>query len=135
VIQGLLPNKRTFDPFDILANIVGSLSALAICSWYHKRMLERKRLSKYHVVPGSDGLDQDVELGEGGGSQQEIGVTGPTDRILEEQVDNWDENADDAWDDDVAGGEEGRGTESGSGEGGLTPSSGSAGDEGVEGKK
>ena len=135
VLQGLLPNGRNFDPYDILANVVGSLSALALCSWYHKRMLERRRLSKYHIVPGSDDLGQDVELGDAGSGQQELGVTGSVGRSLEEQVDNWDEHADDPWDEDVALEEEGRGTESGSGEGGLTPSSGSAGDEGVEGRK
>lgn len=98
-------------------------------------MLERKRLSKYHIVPGSDGLGEDVELGEGSGSQQEVGVTGPVDRSLEEQLDSWDENADDPWDEDLNGEEEAHGTESGSGEGGPTPSSGSAGDDVVEAKK
>ena len=99
-------------------------------------MLERKRLSKYHIVPGSDDLGQDVELGEGRSDiQQETRDTGFVGRSLEEQVDNWDENADDPWDDDVAGEDEGLGTEGGSGEGHLTPSSGSAGDEGVESKK
>lgn len=135
VVQGLLPNRRIFDPYDILANIVGSLSALALCSWYHKRMLERRRLSKYHIVPGSDDLGQDVELGDAGGSQQELGAAGSVGRSLEEQVDNWDEHADDPWDEEVAQEEEGHGTESGSGEGRLTPSSGSAGDEGAEGRK
>lgn len=135
MVQGLLPNGRIFDPYDILANIVGSLSALALCSWYHKRMLERRRLSKYHIVPGSDDLGQDVELGEAGGSRQDLEVTGLAGRSLEEQVDNWDEHADDPWDEDVVPEEEGGGIESGSGEGRLTPSSGSAGDEGLQGKK
>lgn len=62
------------------------------------RMLERKRLAKqYQVVPG----EEDLELGEGVGvGAQESGtVTGPT-RTLDEEVDNWDENIEDNWDDD-----------------------------------
>lgn len=99
-MQGLLPNGRLFDPYDIVANVLGSLSALALCSWYHKRMLERKRLAKqYHIVPTRD--DVDLELGEGIGGVQETG-TGVTDANagagLEAEVDNWDENAEDAWD-------------------------------------
>jgi hypothetical protein len=90
-------NGRTFDPFDILANVAGSLLALAISTWYHKRMLERKRASKhYNLVPG-DG-DEDLELGESATNLegQESGVVGAT---LEHEVDNWDENAED-WDED-----------------------------------
>lgn len=68
-------------------------------------MLERKRLAKtYHVVPGDE--DQDVELGEGAGAQ-ESGVTDAP-RTLDDEVDNWDENIEDAWDeDDNADGAEG----------------------------
>ncbi|KAB8293017.1 hypothetical protein EYC80_007379 [Monilinia laxa] len=96
-LQGFLPNGRTFDFYDIVANIVGSVAGLALCSWYHLRMLERKRLAKaYHVVPGDE--DQDLELGEGVGAQ-ESGVTDAT-RALDEEVDNWDENLEDAWDED-----------------------------------
>ncbi|CAK7208962.1 hypothetical protein SCUCBS95973_000290 [Sporothrix curviconia] len=79
VIQGLLPNNgRVFDAMDIVANILGSLAALGLCSWYHKRMLERKRHRKYAAVPGEeghgdeDGLGDtsvvDIELGERAGS-------------------------------------------------------------------
>jgi hypothetical protein len=60
-------------------------------------MLERKRKSKhYNLVVGDE--DADVELGEGIGAVggQETGITGAT---LEQEVDNWDENAED-WDDD-----------------------------------
>jgi len=58
-------------------------------------MLERKRKSKtYSFTPGEDELD--VELGEGAGAQEEGVVRGPT---LEQEVDNWDENAED-WDAD-----------------------------------
>ncbi|KAJ9148467.1 VanZ like family protein [Pleurostoma richardsiae] len=125
ILQALLPNGRTFDPFDVVANAAGSLAALALCGWYHKRMLERRRLRRYTAVPGgADGTGEedgeaghgeDLELGEGVGgggvvSAQESGVTeasGAADggggaaarkTTLEEEVDNWDENAVDAWD-------------------------------------
>lgn len=69
-------------------------------------MLDRRRRKKgYGVVPPEGG--EDVELGEGGSSVQENGVV------------------EEAWDD--MGGEES--TEA---EGRLTPSSASAGDEGVD---
>ncbi|CAI7577246.1 unnamed protein product [Penicillium pancosmium] len=100
VIQGLLPNGRDFDLFDIIANVVGSLGAIGICGWYHRRMLERRRASRYGMVDGN--ADDDVELGTGVGARsreeegmgpQESGVTN-----LEQEVDNWDENAVDNWD-------------------------------------
>ncbi|EKG16920.1 VanZ-like protein [Macrophomina phaseolina MS6] len=97
IIQGILPNDREFDPYDIIANAVGSLAALALCSWYHKRMLERKRRAKqYQVVPGDD---VDVELGENvnGADGQESGVVREG-MSVEEELDNWDENAEDNWD-------------------------------------
>jgi len=103
-LQGALPNGRDFNVYDILANVIGSLAALALCSWYHKRMLERKRQAKqYQVVPGSE--EHDLELGEGVGAQ-ESGVvdpaTAPATRSLEEEVDNWDETVEDAWEEDQA---------------------------------
>lgn len=113
-LQGFLPNGRDFDFYDIVANLVGSLAGLGLCSMYHKRMLERKRSRKsYTAVP--DGVDDegDIELGEGIVGAQESGVMeasgaageGPSSKTmsLEEQVDNWDENAPDDWDgvDDV----------------------------------
>ncbi|KAH8819658.1 hypothetical protein F5884DRAFT_761321 [Xylogone sp. PMI_703] len=128
-LQGILPNGRTFDFYDIVANIVGSLGGLGLCSWYHMRMLERKRLAKsYQVVPGEDA---DLELGEGIGPQE----SGTTSReapghTLEEEVDNWDENEeDDAWDEDEDHGE------SGEGEGQKTPSASSGGDGEAQTKK
>ena len=64
--QGIIL-AREFDPLNIAANILGSLGALALCSFYHKRMLDRRRAAKgYGVVP-QDG--EDLELGE-----QETGV-------------------------------------------------------------
>ncbi|TQN71671.1 hypothetical protein CSHISOI_03833 [Colletotrichum shisoi] len=114
-LQGFLPNGREFDFYDIVANIVGSLAGLGLCSWYHKRMLERKRRTKtYQAVPGED--DEDVELGEGhetgviessGARDGGIGV-GDGGRTLEEVVDNWDENQVDDWDGDDGDGDIGR---------------------------
>lgn len=116
-LQALLPNGRDFDVYDIAANLVGSLAGLALCSWYHKRMLERKRMRKgYQPVDGVDGDpgEEDVELGEGlgysndGGHEEGItdapvytepsGPVGDRGLTLEEEVDNWDENGEDAWD-------------------------------------
>jgi hypothetical protein len=83
---------REFDPYDIAANVSGSLIALALCSWYHKRMIERKRAARgYNAVAGDDDLD--VELGENLG-EQDSGVIRPT---VDDELDRWDENAED-WD-------------------------------------
>ena len=90
---------------------------MALCNWYHKRMLERKRAARsYHAVAGDDMDGVDVELGEDIG-QQESGVIRPAGaQTVEEELDNWDENAED-WDD-------GEPTEeSADGEGQKTPSS------------
>ncbi|KAI1169871.1 hypothetical protein F4777DRAFT_160851 [Nemania sp. FL0916] len=101
-LQGVLPNGRNFDLNDIIANLVGSLAGLGLCSWYHQRMLERKRQRRYSAVPGAD--PGDVELGEGTSAQEEgIIATDPElgrTRTLEEEVDNWDENAVDNWEED-----------------------------------
>lgn len=105
-VQGLIPdNGRNFDFYDIVANVAGSLSALALSSWYHKRMIERKRKRKgYTGVPATDGAeDHDLELGEGINGQ-ESGIvhhdTAPAAVSLEQELDNWDENAEDVWDED-----------------------------------
>lgn len=117
ILQALLPNDRDFDPFDILANVLGSGLALAACSWYHRRMLERRRRNKhYNAVPGEDeeglggeeeGGERDVELGDVG--EQETGRIAAEDgqaqvqagegakRTVTEELDNWDENAEDEW--------------------------------------
>ncbi|KAM0716019.1 hypothetical protein Q7P37_008533 [Cladosporium fusiforme] len=113
ILQALLPNDRDFDPFDILANVVGSGLALALCSWYHRRMLERRRRNKhYDLVPGEelgDDGERDLELGEGVGAavgQQETGRIDAEDAqagegakrtTVTEELDNWDENAEDEW--------------------------------------
>ncbi|KAI8297244.1 hypothetical protein K4K59_003582 [Colletotrichum sp. SAR11_240] len=111
-LQGFLPNGREFDFYDIVANVVGSLASIGLCSWYHKRMLERKRRTKtYAPVPGED--DEDVELGEGhetgviesSGARDGGDVGGSSGRTLEQEVDNWDENQVDDWDEDDADGD------------------------------
>lgn len=62
-LQAFLPNGRLFDPIDIAANIVGSLLALGLSTFYHKRMLDRRRKAKgYGAVP-QDGEDDDLEMG------------------------------------------------------------------------
>ena len=84
------------------------------------RMLERKRLAKqYQIVPG----EEDVELGEGVGSQESGTVTAtaaaPT---LDEEVENWDENLEDGWEEDE------HTADSAEGEDVKTPSASSAGE-------
>lgn len=73
-------------------------------------MLERKRASKhYNLVPGegddeggAEEGDIDLELGERSGildEGQESGILPAITTTLEQEVDNWDENAED-WDED-----------------------------------
>lgn len=96
-VQSFLPNDRDFDLYDIVANVLGSLLGVGLCTWYHKRMLDRRRQRRtYSAVPGEG--EEDLELGEG----HETGITENTDRArtLEEEVDNWDENAVDTWEEE-----------------------------------
>lgn len=78
-------------------------------------MLERKRMNKhYDVVPGDelgDDPERDVELGEGIGAQ-ETGTIPASDaqagaesqkKTVTEELDGWDENAED-WDEGDANG-------------------------------
>ncbi|KAK6078432.1 VanZ like family protein [Seiridium cupressi] len=114
-LQGFLPNGREFDLYDIVANIVGSLGGLGLCSWYHKRMLERRRRGRrYDAVPGED--EEDLELGEAEPGAGVIAEDGHEEGImsaagnertttLEQEVDNWDENAVDAWDEEDGDGD------------------------------
>ena len=91
--------------------MVGAVPGLLVCSWYHKRMLERRRAAKnYSLVPGEE-LDEerDVELGETGAGHDEqgAGVVEPHQQpTVTEELDNWDENADD-WDEDETAGTDG----------------------------
>lgn len=93
ILQGFLPNDRAFDPFDLLANVVGSLGAIGLCNLYHRRMLERRRKARFGALMDGTGGD-DIELGAGGHEggaglgPQETGVM-----TLEQEVDRWDENA------------------------------------------
>lgn len=99
LVQGFLPNGRDFDLFDIVANVVGSLSAIGLCGWYHRRMMERRRQSRYGLM--DDGTE-DVELGgvnrNSSGDSEVIGPQESGVMSLEQEVDNWDENAVDNWD-------------------------------------
>ncbi|KAK5417404.1 hypothetical protein LTR06_003391 [Exophiala xenobiotica] len=106
VAQGLLPNDREFDAWDVLANVVGSLAALGLCNAYHRRAAERRRTAKYSALAG-DGLEgEDLELGEragdGLGRPADDGQeTGIVPRSVEDELDNWDENVpDEAWEED-----------------------------------
>jgi len=111
-VQSFLPNDRDFDIFDIFANVAGSLVAVALCSWYHRRMLDRRRTLRRAGAGGAGGGnggggnggggmdaddEDDVELGltQGHGRDgdgEDEGVE-PRSRTLEERVDAWDENA------------------------------------------
>lgn len=123
-LQALLPNGREFDLIDLAANVAGSLAGVGLCSWYHRRMLERKRRTKnYTAVPGEDGEDggegglEDLELGQrigarDDGQEEGVMVTSPPPapasapapaKTLEQEVDSWDENAVDEWDEDDDG--------------------------------
>ena len=127
VAQGLLPNDREFDPWDVLANVLGSLAALGLASAYHRRATDRRRRVKYSSL-AEDGLEgDDLELGEGANGElgrprdgdQETGII-PTTRTVEEELDNWDENVpDDAWDDEDDAGQHTK----------VTPSTSSIGSE------
>lgn len=132
MIQGLLPNDRDFDPWDVLANVLGSLSALLLATAYHKRSIERRRRAKYSNL--NDPLlepNEDLELGDGGTNPnidpvdegQETGVVSPPKKTVEEELSTWDENAiDDEWEEDDAGGTSTAGTKN-------TPTSSSVGEE------
>ncbi|KAL2072153.1 hypothetical protein VTL71DRAFT_11496 [Oculimacula yallundae] len=133
-LQEFLPNGREFDFYDIVANVLGSGLAVMLSTWYHIRMLERKRAKKgYQVVNGDGEGEEDLELGEGlgvgvgaqeSGEVRMSGGSGLGNRTVEEEVDNWDENLEDGWDDD----ELAAGTDSAEGEGLKTPSASSAGE-------
>jgi hypothetical protein len=64
-------------------------------------MLERKRAARgYGAVAGDDIDDRDVELGEGI-SGQESGIVRSGTATVEEELDRWDENAEDWEDTDI----------------------------------
>lgn len=125
IAQGLLPNDREFDAWDVLANVIGSLAAVGLCTTYHKRQLERRRRAKYSALSGDGLAEEEMELDENGtgiprrrlnpedvealaAGGQETGTTSKVQQTVEEEIDNWDEHAEDEWDEDddigVAGG-------------------------------
>ena len=68
----LVNSTSVFEPLDILANVLGSLTALGLNGWYHKRMLSRKREKKnrYSALATDDhddpeGADGDADLDHG----------------------------------------------------------------------
>lgn len=135
VVQGLLPNDRDFDPWDVLANVVGSLAALGLASAYHRRAAERRRRAKYSALTG-EGIEgaEDLELGDGGtrsglntqigDNDQNTGVVPVAPKTVAQELDDWDENAeDDAWD------EEDDATGTGTAGIKITPASSSVGDD------
>ncbi|KAK9238678.1 hypothetical protein V1525DRAFT_400223 [Lipomyces kononenkoae] len=61
LVQSFVP-YREFDIYDIVANVIGASLALALSSFYHKRMLERKRAQKYSAVQTQD--EPDLEQGD-----------------------------------------------------------------------
>ena len=84
---------------DILANFVGVLAAIGMCTWYHKRMLQRRRKARgYHLASGTVavGVDRDVELG--GLDNQETSNQANRIEAMEQKSNSWDENAEDDWD-------------------------------------
>ena len=133
ILQGLLPNDRDFDAFDVLANVVGSLCALGLAGLYHKRAAERRRKAKYTALQSTvPAGEADLELGEAIGARRDdtedsMGPPPPPTqnpaKTVEQEVDNWDENAiDEAWDDE----DDGTTAESGAK---MTPASSSTGEE------
>lgn len=98
-------NGRTFDYLDIFGNVAGSLAALGLNTMYHKRMLERKRAARgYRSIGGDEelggaGLD-DIELEEGTSAQESgvVAVAPQETATLDDDLDKWDENAED-WSD------------------------------------
>ncbi|KAI5789953.1 VanZ like family-domain-containing protein [Pyronema domesticum] len=56
---------RAFDIFDILANLIGSGLGILLCIWYHKRMLDRRRLARSAYQPvAEDEVEFDQEAQE-----------------------------------------------------------------------
>ncbi|KAL8902433.1 MAG: hypothetical protein Q9207_004726 [Kuettlingeria erythrocarpa] len=108
-LQIVLPNGRYPDPINIAANVLGSLSALVLCTIYHKRMLDRRRRKKGYGIVAQDGEGEDLELGPSQRQGSEVTPAG----------EDWDE---------VHGGS------SADGEGRLTPGSASTGEDNGPGK-
>ncbi|KAF1824835.1 uncharacterized protein K489DRAFT_351790 [Dissoconium aciculare CBS 342.82] len=96
ILQGALPNNnRSFDPYDILANVAGSGIAVLLCSRYHKRMLERMRRRRREGL--SDGDEEGGLVYEH--HSQETGIVpaaeAPPVTDVTDELDHWDENLED----------------------------------------
>lgn len=69
-------------------------------------MLERRRRGKnYDLVPGEE--ERDLELGEGAGQQETGRIEGDAGEgaaNVTEELDNWDENAEDEWEENEGDG-------------------------------
>jgi len=50
VLQAIIPNGRTFDILDVLANVAGGLLGVLVCILYHKRMLSRREGRNYNIL-------------------------------------------------------------------------------------
>lgn len=57
--QDFLAQNRNFDSKDIAANVSGSLVALGLCAFHHRRLLERRRQARYQRLRSN--LDGDIE--------------------------------------------------------------------------
>lgn len=80
-----------------MANFIGVLAAVSLCAWYHKRMLERRRRAQgYHLTLGAIEAERDIELGglEVPETDSHIDKT----NTVAQELDDWDENAEDDWD-------------------------------------
>lgn len=64
-VQSFLP-YREFDSNDIICNVAGSLIGLAICAWYHKRLVERRRQARYRRLHGELSGDGGIGAGSSG---------------------------------------------------------------------
>lgn len=73
-VQGLLP-YRTFDAKDIICNVLGSFLALLISMFYHKKIIEQRRLNRYEqlrssIPPDNEDVDFDMDVENGGHSDR-----------------------------------------------------------------
>ncbi|CAN6674462.1 hypothetical protein TRVA0_054S00320 [Trichomonascus vanleenenianus] len=58
--------QRQYDPLDIVANLAGVCVSTVVNSWYHKRMLERRRQARYRMLRGDASEEMpavDIEMG------------------------------------------------------------------------
>ncbi|KAA8893958.1 hypothetical protein FN846DRAFT_459709 [Sphaerosporella brunnea] len=75
-------SSREFDPLDIVSNLIGSALGLLLCAWYHRRMLERRRLAKSYQ---SISTAEDVEFDQEAEELHDIEAGHPPDPVVEEE--------------------------------------------------